>query len=82
MKALTIRNVDRALARALERERRDQGASLNETVLRLLRRALGVEEEARSNGLRQLAGTWSDDELAEFGRNTAVFEQIDEELWS
>ena len=82
MKALTIRNVDKALAQALERERRQRDTSLNETVLNLLRRALGVSAEPRSNGLCKLAGTWSQAEFERFEDDTVVFEQIDEELWS
>jgi hypothetical protein len=81
MKALTVRSVDPQLARALERERRRRGTSLNQTVLELLRAALGLGEAERSNGLRSLAGSWSETELAEFEAATAVFEQIDAELW-
>lgn len=82
MKALTIREVDPALAKALEREKRRRGASLNQTVLQLLRQALGLEGVARrSNSLGKLAGTWSKEDLARFERDTAVFEQVDEELW-
>ena len=83
MKALTIRNVDLRLARALEREAARRDASLNQTVLDLLRQALGVEHgSVRSNGLKKLAGTWSDAEHAKFEADVAPFEQIDEELWS
>ena len=84
MKALTIRNVDAPLARALEREKRKGHASLNETVLVLLRRALGMGtwSAVPSNGLKKLAGGWSADDLREFERATAVFERIDDELWS
>ncbi|MDX2091153.1 MAG: hypothetical protein SFX73_25055 [Kofleriaceae bacterium] len=82
MKALTIRKVDPALSKALERERKRRGTSLNETVLDVLRRSLGVVPgEQRSNGLRALAGTWSARDLKEFEAATAVFEQIDPELW-
>jgi hypothetical protein len=82
MKALTIRNVDPALAKALERERSQRGRSLNETVLDVLRRSLGVAGDApRSNGLRSLAGTWSAKEQAEFEAATRGFEEIDDELW-
>jgi len=83
MKALTIRNVDPKLARALERETARRGASLNETVLDLLRRALGVDPGTRrSNGLRSLAGKWSASELVEFESRIAMFEDVDPELWS
>ncbi len=68
--------------RRLQRERRQRDTSLNETVLILLRRALGISAEPRSNGLCKLAGTWSQAEFDRFQDDTAVFEQIDEELWS
>jgi len=83
MKALTIRHVDPALARAIERERDRRGVSVNQTVLDLLREALGAGEEPRrrSNGLGALAGKWSAADKAEFDEATKVFEQIDPELW-
>lgn len=82
MKALTVRNVNPSLARALERETARRGTSLNQTVLDLLQHALGTNPGVlRSNGLRRLAGTWSDEERVEFEAATASFEQIDEELW-
>lgn len=82
VKALTIRDVDGELARALEREKKRRGSSLNQTVLQLLRQALGLDTaKVRSNSLGKLAGTWSKEDLSRFERDTAVFEQVDEELW-
>ncbi len=82
MKALTIRNVDQPLAKALDRERARRGTSLNQTVLDVLRQSLGVGGGTRrSNGLRELAATWSAKDKAEFDEATQVFEQLDAELW-
>ena len=82
MKALTIRNVDAPLAKALERERMRRGRSLNQTVLDVLRQSLGVGTSApRSNGLRELAGSWSAKDKEEFDAATHVFATIDSELW-
>lgn len=81
MRYLTVRNLPPDLARALEREKARSGASLNQTVIDLLRRALGLSEAAPSNGLAELAGSWSADDLAEFEAAVADFERIDEELW-
>ena len=82
MKALTVRNVDPALAKALERERSRRGSSLNQTVLDVLRQSLGLGVGGRrSNGLRELAGTWSAKDKAEFDAATRMFETIDAELW-
>lgn len=80
MKALTIRNLPASVAEALEQEKRRRGRSLNQTVIDLLRQSLGVEA-TRSNGLARLAGRWDDQDLREFERAVAPFEQIDEELW-
>ena len=82
MRHLTIRNVPAELAKALEEEKQRRGASLNQTVLDLLRRTLGIgPAESIDNGLGRYAGGWSDDELRRFEESTASFEQIDEELW-
>jgi hypothetical protein len=79
---LTVRGVPALLARAIESERRRRGTSLNQTILDLLARALGVgARRASSNGLRTLAGTWSAEEHARFEDSIALTEQIDEELW-
>jgi hypothetical protein len=82
MKQLTIRGVSDALAQALDNERRRRGVSLNQAVLDLLRQAvrLGPDKPA-DNGLSRFAGTWSDKDLREFEKNTASFEQIDEDHW-
>lgn len=83
MKTLTIRNVPRRLADALDRERRRQDASLNSTVLDLLSRSLGVGgAEPRRNGLAALAGTWSADEQREFDAAVAPFEAVDDDMWA
>ena len=81
-KHLTIRDVPADLAKALDSAKRMKGVSLNRTVLALLRQALGLETTTVfDNGLRKLAGTWSERELHLFEANTALFEQVDEELW-
>lgn len=81
LKYLTVRNLPADLARALEREKVRSGRSLNQTVIDLLRRALGLGEAEPSNGLAALAGSWSARDLAEFEAAVADFERIDEELW-
>jgi len=83
MNHLTVRNVPPDLASALRREQRRRGASLNRTVLDLLRTALGLGRDgAYDNGLGRFAGTWSAREFAAFQRNiAALFERVDEEVW-
>lgn len=83
MRHLTIREIPADLARALEREKKRRGLSLNQTLKDLLRRALGLERGSAppDNGLGRFAGTWSEAELEEFERNTRLFESVDPELW-
>ena len=62
---MTIRNVSDELAAALDAEKCRRGLSLNRTVLALMGEALGVPDNRgrdRSNGLRRLAGSWSEEE--------------------
>jgi hypothetical protein len=81
VKHLTIRHVTPDLERAIAAERRRHGGTQNDIVLSALRRAFGLDEQPYDNGLGTLAGKWSRDEFEEFERNTAVFDEIDQELW-
>jgi hypothetical protein len=83
MRTLTIRNVPKRLADALNRERRKKDTSLNSTVLDLLSRSLGVTDtEPRSNGLAAYAGNWSEEELRQFEAAVAPFEAVDDDMWA
>ena len=82
MKHVTIRNLPPQIAEGLEREKRQRGQSLNQTVIELLRQVLGLGVGRKhSNGLARLGGTWGTEELDEFKAATALTEQIDQELW-
>ncbi len=84
MATMTLRGIDEQTAQALKERANRDGISVNAVTLRLLRESLGLEKRRRSvtySDLDHLAGTWSREEEAEFKRNTAVFEQVDEELW-
>ena len=82
MKTMTIRNIPKELATALEAEKRRRELSLNRTVLALIQEALGLGSgRRRSNGIRRLAGGWSEDEYRRFSEATASFGEIDKEVW-
>ena len=84
MKTMTIRNVPAELAEALDVEKRRRGLSLNRTVLALMGEALGIAHRdlrGRSNGLRRLAGVWSEEEFRRFEDAVAPFGEIDRDLW-
>ncbi len=78
---LTVRNLPRQLSLALIEEKRRRSLSLNQTVIELLSQSLGLGSIRRSNGLAQLAGTWTEEEQRRFEAAIVVTEQIDEELW-
>ncbi len=85
MKQLTIRGFDPELERRIEELARSEGISLNQAVLRLLRKGSGIGQTRRGNAigdaLDDLAGTWTADEEREFLAAIEPLEQVDEELW-
>ena len=60
---ITLRNVDPELLRRLRAISTERGESLNSTVLRLLRDAVGLD--ARYDRLRRYV-TWTADDLSDF----------------
>jgi plasmid stability protein len=81
---MTLRGIDEKTAEALKERARREGTSVNAVTLRILRESLGLDKRKRNviyNDLDHLAGTWSREQAAEFERNTAVFEKVDEEIW-
>ena len=82
MRHLTIRELPDDLSKALQKERRRRGKSLNQTVKELLRQSLALESDVSyRNGLGKLAGGWTETDLESFEKATAVFERIDEDVW-
>lgn len=87
MTQLTIRGFDEQLEKEIRRVAEREGLSLNQAVLRLLRRGAGIGEERPphadriGDSLDHLAGTWSDAEARAMAEVEGSFEQIDAELW-
>lgn len=82
MKTMTVRNIPKDVAEALDAERQRRGLSLNRTAVSLMREALGLTQgEHRDNGLGRFAGTWSEEQFREFEAAQAQFNEIDEEIW-
>ena len=75
---LTVRNVDPELSRRLRAVSAERGESLNGTVLRLLRNAVGLD--ARRDRLRRYV-TWTAEDLAEFGETLRAQRVVDEGEW-
>ena len=53
-------------------------------MLRIIKESLGLNKKRRQtiyDDLDHLAGTWSAQDAAEFESATAVFENVDEDMW-
>ena len=82
MRQITVRGIPEDLQRELQSRARANGESLNKSVIRLLKQAVGLDRpEKKKRDLSTLAGKWESGEAAEFERNVRVFEAIDEDLW-
>ena len=85
MKAITLRQIPGELAEILEREAAATGASLNKTVLRLLKKATGISDNGRPPGrfhdLDHLAGSWTRKQAREFDGYLQEHRPIDEDVW-
>ena len=75
---LTLRNVDPELASRLRAISQERGDSLNGTVLRLLRDAVGLN--ARRERLRRYAG-WTADDFEEFDAAMRAQRVVDARSW-
>ncbi len=86
MKQITIRGFGPELERLVRELADREGISLNQAVLRLLRKGAGLErpkaaENVVGSSLDDLIGTWSDEEAQEIMEAVQDFETIDESLW-
>ena len=86
MEQLTIRGFEEELALRIKKLARSEGISLNQAVLRLLRKGAGLSEKKETpdvvgSSLDRFIGTWSTEEAEEIKRAIADFEEIDEAMW-
>ena len=86
MEQLTIRGFEKELVLRIKKLARSEGISLNQAVLRLLRKGAGLSERKETpdvvgSSLDHLIGTWSGKEAEEIERAIADFEEIDETMW-
>ena len=85
MKTISLRGVDDEIAKKLKEQAVQRGTSVNTLILQFIRSSIGLKAPAvrrhKHHDLDQLAGTWTDEDAAEFIRATSNFERIDKELW-
>jgi len=84
MATMTIRGLDDLTIKALKEKAKQEGTSVNTTLVKLLKEDLGLKKKKRMvvyNDLDHLAGTWSAKEYEEFQKIMKDFETIDETMW-
>ncbi len=85
MPNLSLRGLDPATLAELKARARDESASVNSLILRLIDHGLGRRPgkpvRQRYADLDALAGSWSAEEAAAFEQATASFGEVDAQLW-
>ena len=92
MNQLTVRGFDDELDAIMRSLARQEGISLNQAALRLLRKGAGLTNDdltdhrpdnpnAIGDGLDDLFGAWSRDEAESFNAALKVFDTVDEAAW-
>ena len=84
MASMSIRGLDDKALAQLKQQATQEGSSLNALVLRLLQG--GVQPTPATalkkfDELEALAGTWSNEDAADFARHIADFSEIDLAQW-
>ncbi len=84
LRAVTLRNLPPELARIIRRRAQEERTSVNKAVIRLLEEALLEHRKTQRplyRDLDSLAGSWTEEQAAEFDRDLASQRIIDPELW-
>ena len=85
MRQLTVRGFDAELAENIRRLAQREKISLNQAVLRLLRRGAGLADHRDADivgsSLDHFIGSWTREQAEEMNRALEHFESIDETIW-
>lgn len=86
MNQLTVRGFDDELATRIRQLAKQDGTSLNQAALKMLRKGAGMADPSQKpdtvgSSLDHLIGTWSDNEAAELEAALQEFEIVDEADW-
>ena len=83
MKAITVRNLPPAVAKAVKEKARKEKLSLNRAIVSLLEEATGARraKTVLHHDLDHLAGRWSEQEYQQFMEALREQRQIDPEMW-
>ena len=79
---ITLRQIPENIFNQLRILAQKGHTSINKTILFLLKKSLGLDDNAgKKRNLSDLAATWDENQLKEFNANTQIFEYIDHEVW-
>ena len=85
MANLSVRGVNETAVSRLKDQAKSRGMSLNAYLVELIQRSAGIRTVAGRHpeyrDLDDLAGTWTNEDAAEFQKSQRAFERVDEELW-
>lgn len=85
MKAITLRNIPKEVARTIRRKAGASGSSINRAVIGLLEECVGVRGKKKArrayHDLDELAGAWSRHEALRFQKALAGLRAIDRDVW-
>jgi hypothetical protein len=82
MNQITLRKVPENIYKQLGQIAKKKKTSINKTIIYLLKKSLGIDEETnRKRDLSDLSGTWSNEQAKEFNSKIKIFEKIDNEVW-
>lgn len=84
MKSITIHGVDDITSRQLQIIAEKTGLSLNKTIKKILKEALGIkptEISSRRSNFEEFCGIWSTEDLQEFNETVKPLRQVIPENW-
>lgn len=84
MKSITIHGLDDELDKEIREKAKTQGMSLNKTIKKLLKKALGLRsptEADHKEEFKELFGVWSEEDFREFTESSNNFKTVDPGDW-
>lgn len=82
MSQISLRDLSPAVEAHLRERARIEGRSLSRIASEILAQAAGLDHSDKKRDLSRFAGTWSQEDAAEFEATQGSFSAIDEELWT
>lgn len=83
MTSITIYDIDESMETLIRKRAKEEGLSLNKTIKKLLKQALGLNNNKPDNNenYSNLFGTWDEKDVKAFQETIREFEQMDMKKW-